>query len=133
MIRLSKKVEYSLIALRYFAVSQENVVTAKEISNKYKMPHELLAKILQKLTKEKILISNQGINGGYKLNKLPSDITLESLIKIFDGEKGLVECTQGKGPEDCCLFDECTIKDPVIKISKELEQFFSSKKISDFM
>ncbi|HRE39770.1 MAG TPA: Rrf2 family transcriptional regulator [Ignavibacteria bacterium] len=133
MIRLSKKVEYSIIALKYFAISKETYLTAKEISNKYKIPHELLAKILQRLSKEKILTSNQGINGGYKLNKQPSDISLEYIIKLFDGEKGIVECINGKSAGECCIFDECTIKDPIIKLQKELEIYFSSKKISDFV
>ena len=133
MIRLSKKVEYSIIALKYFAISKEAFLTAKEISKKYNIPHELLAKILQRLSKEKILTSNQGINGGYRLNKQPSDISLEYIIKLFDGDKGIVECINGKNANDCCIFDECTIKDPIVKLQKELESYFSSKKISDFV
>ena len=109
MIKLSKKVEYALMALRYITVSSGNVITAKEISSNFNIPHELLAKILQKLTKEKVLISNQGINGGYSLLKKPEDITLTYLINTIDGDISIASCVHGQSSDDCSMYDNCTI------------------------
>ncbi len=133
MLRLSKKVEYALMALRYIVVSKENIITAKEISSKYGIPHELLAKILQKLKKERILESIKGVHGGYRLQKSPDDIKLTDLIKSLDGDFSITECVHGQSEDDCSMFNGCTIKSPVNKMQKELESFFETKTISDFV
>jgi Rrf2 family protein len=65
MVRLSKKVEYGLIAIRHIAAKPAGeIVTTKEIADTYKMPYELLAKVLQKLTKSGLIASHQGVRGG---------------------------------------------------------------------
>lgn len=133
MLRLSKKVEYALMALRFIAISKESIVTAKEISTKYNIPHELLAKILQKLKKERILESIKGVKGGYQLHKSPDDIKLTDLIKYMDGDFSITECVHGQSEDDCSMFRDCTIKSPVNKMQKELENFFETKTISDFV
>ena len=52
MVKFSKKLEYSLIALSHLSQSQSDVTRVRDISEKYNIPHDLLAKILQKLKKE---------------------------------------------------------------------------------
>ena len=133
MLRLSKKVEYALMALRFIVISDENIITAKEISTKYSIPHELLAKILQKLKKEQILESIKGVKGGYRLARDPDNIKLTDLIKILDGDFSITECIHGQSEDDCSMFRDCTIKSPLNKIQKELEGFFETKTISDFV
>jgi Rrf2 family protein len=133
MLRLSKKVEYALMALRYIVMSNDNIVTAKEISSKFNIPHELLAKILQKLKKEQILESIKGVNGGYRLQRAPDDIKLTELMRSLDGDFSITECIHGQSEDDCSMFNGCTIKSPLNKLQKELEDFFEKKTISDFV
>lgn len=133
MIKLSKKVEYALMALSSIKNSGENIVTAKEISAEHNIPYELLAKILQKLKKEEILISTQGINCGYKLNSNLDNISLSNLMDILENNKGIVECQQLKTATDCILFDDCTMKSPMEKMQKELESLLKSKMVSEFI
>lgn len=132
MLRFSKKVEYALMALKHIAFTN-NVVTAKEISDKYNIPFELLAKILQKLKKENILISTQGINGGYALNKKPSEISLHNVITVIEGDLAVTECQKGESTCTCTMYDKCTIKDPIGMIQKDIEELFMRKTISDFV
>ncbi len=120
------------MALKHIAFTKE-VVTAKEISEKYNIPFELLAKILQKLKKENILISTQGINGGYALNKIPSDISLYNIVTVLEGNVAVTECQNGETVCTCSLHDKCTIKDPIGMIQKDIEELFMRKTISDFV
>ena len=133
MVKFSKKIEYSLIALRYIANSGEEIITAKEISNKYNIPHELLAKILQKLKKENILMSNQGVNGGYKLSKPLNEISLSELIDKIEGKTAIVECMHTDNISECFISDSCSIKDPINKMQIELENLLKTKMVSDFI
>lgn len=133
MLRLSKKVEYALIALKLFAEHPQNVYTSKQISEKYNIPYELLSKILQKLKKESILNSNLGMNGGYSLNKNAEEISINKVIQSIDGDINITECLQGKTKDSCTIFENCTIKDPMHKIQNELQSFFNEKKVSDLV
>lgn len=133
MVKFSKKIEYSLIALRYISGAKDEVITAKEISNKYNIPHELLAKILQKLKKENILTSNQGVNGGYKLSKPLTEISLSELIDKIEGKTAIVECLHTDNISECYISDCCSIKDPINKMQIELENLLKTKMVSDFI
>jgi DNA-binding IscR family transcriptional regulator len=46
MVKFSKKLEYSLIALRHISVSEDKITRVRDISEKYNIPHDLLAKII---------------------------------------------------------------------------------------
>lgn len=132
MVKFSKKLEYSLIALRHIAGGGEQLSTARDISSKYNIPHDLLAKILQKLKKENILISIQGINGGYKLNRDLGSIYLSDLFNVVDGSTAIVECAQ-TDENECFIGDNCTIKDPINKMQTEFENLLKTKKVADFI
>ena len=67
MLKLTKKADYGLIALKHLAVNGPESSSAKEIADTYGIPVALLSKILQKLAKNGFLRSEHGTNGGYKL------------------------------------------------------------------
>ena len=68
MLKLSKKADYGLIAVQHLAQQPPaTACSAKEIARAYGIPTELLAKILQKLAKNGLLVSQHGTNGGYVL------------------------------------------------------------------
>ena len=56
MLKITRKVEYALIALRHLQQKERGQLSsAKSMALEYGIPQELLAKILQKLSKEEIL------------------------------------------------------------------------------
>ncbi len=133
MVRISKKVEYALIALRYIANSKEQLVTSNEISQKLKLSRELIAKLLQKLKGRDILVSNQGVKGGYQFNVAPNEVSLYDVIEIIEGNIALVECLDKKKDIECDLFKDCKIRGTIEKLQKEFTKLLKSKKISDFI
>ena len=76
MLKLTKKADYGLMALKYLAERPDTAaLSAKDIADAYGIPAQLLAKILQQLTKSGLLKSHAGMNGGYALSK-PARIDL---------------------------------------------------------
>jgi Rrf2 family protein len=70
MLRLSKKADYALMAMRHLAIhSDAGSASAREIAEQYDIPVELLAKVLQRLTRKGLLSSHQGTRGGYVLRR----------------------------------------------------------------
>jgi Rrf2 family protein len=62
-------------------MENEQVVNTKAIAEKYHIPLELLAKILQKLAKKGLVISHNGPKGGYLLAKDPAGISIDEVIR----------------------------------------------------
>jgi Rrf2 family protein len=131
MVRLSKRVEYALIALRCFESAGDEVVTTRSISQRYKIPYDLLAKILQKLKKKNILDAQYGVNGGYKLIKDLNKISLSELIDIIDGKISVAECIDSN--DKCYIINYCIIKNPVNKMQLELQNFLNNKMVSELL
>jgi Rrf2 family protein len=85
MLKLTKKADYGLIALKHLVMFAPESSSAKEIAHLYGIPQPLLSKILQKLAKNGFLRSEHGTNGGYKLARDPRQITALEVIRLIDG------------------------------------------------
>jgi Rrf2 family protein len=130
MLRLTKKADYGLMALKFLAERPEyRSQSAKDIADAYGIPPQLLAKILQRLTKVGLLRSHAGINGGYSLTKSPSAITAFEVIHAIDGPLFITSCDNGQ--RQCDLNDSCTIKEPLRKVNDTISDVLKALSIAD--
>jgi Rrf2 family protein len=135
MFQLSKKVEYGLIAIRHLAMAPRGkTFTTKEIADVYSIPHELLAKVMQKLTREKYIISYQGAHGGYGLARDPGELRVADIINAIEGRTNvaLVKC-ETEGPSECIIHTTCTIKNPLVKLQGTINRMFSEMTIMEMV
>ena len=118
MLRLTKKADYGLMALKYLAEQAEahnaGARSAKDIAEAYHIPPQLLAKILQTLARAGMLISHAGTNGGYALARAAHDISAFEVIRAIDGPLFITSCITIHGT--CDLAGHCTIKEPLRKV-----------------
>ncbi|MEK7670451.1 MAG: Rrf2 family transcriptional regulator [Bacteroidota bacterium] len=133
MLQLSKKVEYGLIALRHIAMKPGQVYTAKEIAKEYDIPFELLAKVLQKLARNGVVRSLQGVRGGYSLGKRPNEITVSYIIHVIEEARPMVAECYSDGADSCYLFDNCTIRRPLGKLQRNLNVLFNSMTVQEII
>ncbi|MEW6510243.1 MAG: Rrf2 family transcriptional regulator [Bacteroidota bacterium] len=134
MVRLSKKVEYGLIAIRHIATKPfGEIVTAKEIADTYRIPYELLAKVLQKLTKSGLINSHQGVHGGYELAMRPGEIPVSMIIHAIEGTQPMIAQCMVEGPESCDVFTVCTIKTPLTRVQANIERAFNTMTLSEIV
>lgn len=133
-MRLSKKVEYGLIAIRHIAAqSVGTVVTAKEIAQIYGIPYELLAKVLQRLTKEGLIVSFHGVHGGYGLARRPEEVQVSAIINAIEGTVPMIAQCLADGPDSCTIFPVCTIKSPLTKVQENIEMAFSQMTLAEIV
>ena len=135
MLKLSKKTEYAFIAVKHMAQkSGETAATAREIAHKYDIPYEFISKVLQKLSKKKLIDSFQGVKGGYSLSKKPEDIALLDIIVAMEPHYRLTQCMKNDGGyHDCDRWDCCQIRDPLAKVQIEIDKLFQNTKISHIL
>jgi Rrf2 family protein len=129
MLKLTKKADYALIALKHLVVQGPESSSAKEIADLYGIPQPLLSKILQKLSKNGFLQSEHGTNGGYKVARDPRQITVLEVIRLIDGPVFLTTCFTEHGY--CCHTDKCIVRDPLQKVHEGILRLLASISIWD--
>jgi len=129
MLKLTRKLEYSLIALSHMRQKDENELsTAKEIAKKFSIPKEILAKTLQQLAKLEIIHAVKGPKGGYKVKQTLNDLSFMEFIEFMEGPQGLVGCSTDT---DCSFLDICNIRQPIDIINNNLKTMFNNILLSD--
>ena len=128
MLKLTKKADYGLIALRHLATGR-GCASAKDIAEAYRIPLPLLSKILQKLARTGLLVSEQGMRGGYRLARDPHEITALEVIRTIDGPVILTHCFTEHA--ECDQSDLCPVREPLRKVHEGILRLLSGITISD--
>jgi Rrf2 family protein len=131
MLKLTKKADYGLIALKHLAVHQDSCsASAKEIADRYGIPLPILAKVLQTLMRSGFLRSEHGVNGGYKLARDPRRISTLEVIRAIDGPILLTSCFGDQGTE-CVQSNRCTVRDPLRRVHEGILRLLDGISIWD--
>jgi Rrf2 family protein len=134
MLRLTKKADYSLIALKHFAASRiqgTEALSAKEVSDNCGIPLPILSKLLQKLGKSGFLVSAYGTNGGYRLARDPRLISALEVIRAIDGPIVLANCITADS--HCGHSGKCTVRKPLRRIHEGILRLLQSVSIQDML
>lgn len=129
MLKLTKKADYGLIAMRHLAQNADHgSVSAKDLADAYGIPQEALAKILQRLAKAGLLKSMHGTRGGYTLSRSPLQISALEVIVAIDGPLFMTSCFSDRS---CEQTDRCTVREPLRKVGESIQQVLSRLTISE--
>jgi Rrf2 family protein len=132
MLRLSKKADYALMAMKHLAVktaSEPSSTSAREIAEQYDIPIELMAKVLQRLARSGLLTSHQGTRGGYTLSKPMASISVADIIQAIDGPLTVTACSTED--EQCEQFTKCNIRDPLWRIKDRILDALSTCSLAE--
>lgn len=131
MLKLTKKADYGLIAMRHLAEhAAEGSHSATDLAELYGIPQEALAKILQKLVRAGLLTSQQGMHGGYMLARDARQISALEVIRAIDGPLFLTSCTSDKRG-DCEQTDRCTVREPLRRVGESIQEVLGRLSIHD--
>ncbi len=132
MIKFSKKIEYALGTLQYLGLHPKSSFSAKELANTLNIPYEFLSKTLAQLAKSNILISNQGMKGGYQLAVLPKDLKFSQILEALNEPINVVECASGD-EEICERSNICLIKSPMFQLQMKINELIGSTTLEDLL
>ncbi|MFL3024342.1 MAG: RrF2 family transcriptional regulator [Candidatus Neomarinimicrobiota bacterium] len=123
MLKITRKVEYALIALRHMqSKDPEELTSAKEIATHYGIPKQLLAKTLQQMARDNLIEAVQGPTGGYRIRANLGKISLKDFFERLEGPLGMMDCFFDS---DCVQIDACNIRVPIQRINDNMRDMFS--------
>jgi Rrf2 family protein len=130
MLRLSKKADYALLAVRHLAAhADRGAVSSRELAEAYDIPPELLAKVLQKLVRARLLESHQGIRGGYALARKAAAMSVADVIQAVDGPFTVTACSEED--HSCDQYSKCNIRDPLWRIKDRIVSALSATSVAE--
>jgi Rrf2 family protein len=131
VIRLSKRTDYGLMAIRHLALLPGGGYrSAREIATEYRIPPALMAKLLQRLARCGLVSSHHGTKGGYQIARPASQITLWEVIEAIEGPVGLTECLHSsKG--DCPQRETCTVQRPLQAVQRKIAEILGRTTLGD--
>jgi Rrf2 family protein len=129
MLKLTKKADYALMAMKHLADhAHEGSASAKDVAESFSIPPEALAKILQRLAKAGLLLSQHGTNGGYRLARAAHTISAFEVIQAIDGPLFITSCVTVRG--ECDQSGRCNIREPLRKVNESIEAVLKRIKVS---
>ena len=109
---ITRKTDYATRAVLALALSRADApLKMHEIAERTHVPDSLLEQILLQLRGAGIVRSERGPHGGYRLNHAPSEITLERIVRLFQGPLAPIDCATRSEPEPCPMEIGCTLRD----------------------
>ena len=125
MLRFTKRADYGLMAIHYIAINEDRgSVNTKRIADEFHIPLELLAKILQRLAKHRLITSQNGPKGGYALARSATSISVGDVVRALEGPINIVSCLEASS--DCPQMAHCNLRRPVQKIQASVSHLLDT-------
>ncbi|NOR56302.1 MAG: Rrf2 family transcriptional regulator [Sulfurovum sp.] len=130
---LTRASEYALLTLDVLRRS-ETPLGAEQLANELCIPRSFLAKILQSLAKQGILISRKGVHGGFLLAKPITEITVNEIIFAAEGKSPVVfDCTHYAASCPNGSIGTCAISPFLTNFQRKIDNFLDGLMLSDIL
>ncbi|MET0178921.1 MAG: Rrf2 family transcriptional regulator [Novosphingobium sp.] len=132
---LSQKTRYTIRAFQHLADRWgDGPVRLQEIAEAQNIPRKYLTVIMSEMTREGLLVSLRGRDGGYQLAVPPVDIRYGDLIRLTRGSLALVPCAARNAHETCanCVPEErCRLRGVMLVLRDSMAEMLDRMTLAD--
>jgi FeS assembly SUF system regulator len=107
MLRISKLTDYGTVILARLACAPERQLTASQLATLTHLSTATVSKLLKQLHRHGLVDSTRGLRGGYRLSRLPEEITAAQVLDALEGPVALTECATQ--PNQCGIESTCSV------------------------
>jgi Rrf2 family protein len=108
---VSRRTDYATRALLVLALESGGPMKLEALARRTAVPQSVLEQVMPTMRTAGIVRSERGPSGGYRLNKQPDEITLERIVRLFQGPLAPISCATRTNPEPCPMMIGCTLRD----------------------
>jgi Rrf2 family protein len=108
---VSRRTDYASRAVLALAVADGGPLRLEEIAETTEAPRAVLEQVMPVLRTAGVVRSQRGPRGGYRLNAPASDITLERVVRIFEGQLAPIGYATRRNPEPCPEFVAVSLRE----------------------
>lgn len=134
-MKISTKGEYGIRAMLYIAMQSGRgcPVTSHEIAQRQGIPEPYLRQILAQLSKDRLISSNRGPQGGHMLGRPASEISLRDILVSLEGQTTPIDqilalpCTIEIGTE------HCVIREVFLEVKSAVDRLLASMSLEQMV
>jgi len=128
---LTKNTDYAIRALLVLAAERGGYVSAKTIAARQDIPYQFLRRLLQEMIRHGLIVSKEGVQGGFMMEKDPGEISVTDLIEIFQGKVQVSECMFRK--QICGNRARCVLRHEIMRIEQVVQSEFEKVTIGKLL
>jgi Rrf2 family protein len=108
---ISKRTDYATRAVLALTIGGEDApIKLEELARRTAVPPSVLEQVMPTMRSAGIVRSERGAHGGYRLNRPPEEITLERVVRLFQGQLAPIGCATRNRPEPCPMSIDCSLR-----------------------
>ena len=108
---ISKRTDYATRAVLALTLAgDDRPVSVEELARRTAVPASVLEQVMPTLRTAGVVRSERGARGGYRLNQDPADVTLERVVRLFQGQLAPIGCATRHHPDPCPMTVGCSLR-----------------------
>jgi Rrf2 family transcriptional regulator, cysteine metabolism repressor len=108
---VSRRTDYATRAILTLSIEGGGPMKLEALARRTAVPQSVLEQVMPTMRTAGLVRSERGPSGGYRLNKKPDDITLERVVRLFQGQLAPIGCATRHNPEPCPMTIGCTLRE----------------------
>lgn len=133
-MRVSTKGRYALRMLVDLAeYRDEGFIALKDIANRQQISKKYLEQIVPVLNKSRILQTNRGFQGGYRLALAPDKVTVGEILRLTEGSLSPLACIDEDNYIECSRRDECATLYVWQGLKKVIDDYLDNITLQDIL
>lgn len=129
-MQITLETDYAVRCLVYLKDHPEGVSVLGEIAKGTRIPPAFLSKILQKMIKRGLVVSQKGKKGGFRLAKDPERINVYDIMLAACGCDTVLKVVCSKTDKPCHFLKSCKIHGLWQDLGKVIRMILESRKLS---
>lgn len=133
MLSLSRKTDYALLILTALAERPGEFTSLRLLAKERRLPLRFIAHVVRPLMTRGILESREGVSGGYRLKKRPSEITVQEVVAAEEGGVALAACLDPTKHYACPQKSVCTARGGMPAMQRLMLETLAQHTVADLL
>jgi Rrf2 family protein len=125
---VTRESDYAIRTLLFLARGNDRVATVAEVAEAMDIPRSFLSKIVQRLAKGELVESIRGVNGGFRLKRSPSEISLFEIVEAIQGAAEINACVAER--DVCGRCSVCSVRPIWVELQRHVERTLRDRTIA---
>lgn len=131
MLKITRLSDYAVVIMGQLASEDPAVKTAKDLAVKTGLPLPAVSKILKSLARSKLVESQRGVLGGYRLARSASHVSVADVIEAVEGPVALTDCGADIASEGCEFNGQCSVRANWLRINQVVRRALANISVQD--
>jgi FeS assembly SUF system regulator len=131
MFRVSRLTDYATVVMTCIAAHPDDVLSTAQIAEEAHLELPTVSKLLKSLGHAGLVESFRGVNGGYRLARSASNISVADIVEAMEGPLGMTECSLSDG--HCEREKQCGVRGSWQRINSVLDNALRSMSLADML